>query len=57
MDILGRAFDLLTGEAGFAPEDIVLDPNVLAVATGSYATMGLLAAALALVGLALARLT
>jgi 5-methyltetrahydrofolate--homocysteine methyltransferase len=34
VDILGRAYDLLTREAGFAPEDIVLDPNVLAVATG-----------------------
>jgi 5-methyltetrahydrofolate--homocysteine methyltransferase len=34
VEILGRAYDLLTGEAGFRPEDIVLDPNVLAVATG-----------------------
>ena len=34
VEILGRAYDLLTQEAGFAPEDIVLDPNVLAVATG-----------------------
>src|ERR671919_155955 len=34
VSILGRAYDLLTGEAGFRPEDIVLDPNVLAVATG-----------------------
>ena len=32
--ICGRAYDLLTREAGFAPEDIVFDPNVLAVATG-----------------------
>ncbi len=32
--ILGRAYDLLTEQAGFLPEDIVLDPNVLAVATG-----------------------
>ncbi|HEU5009752.1 MAG TPA: methionine synthase, partial [Gaiellaceae bacterium] len=32
--ILGRAYDLLTQRAGFAPEDIVLDPNILAVATG-----------------------
>ncbi len=31
--ICGRAYDLLTGE-GWAPEDIVFDPNVLAVATG-----------------------
>ncbi|MBA2643057.1 MAG: methionine synthase [Actinobacteria bacterium] len=34
VEILGRAYDLLTREAGFAPEDIILDPNVLAVATG-----------------------
>ena len=34
VEILGRAYDLLTAEAGFLPEDIVLDPNVLAVATG-----------------------
>jgi 5-methyltetrahydrofolate--homocysteine methyltransferase len=32
--ICGRAYDLLTEHAGFAPEDIVFDPNVLAVATG-----------------------
>ncbi|GAA4979097.1 methionine synthase [Actinopolymorpha pittospori] len=32
--ICGRAYDLLTQKAGFAPEDIVFDPNVLAVATG-----------------------
>ena len=32
--ICGRAYDLLTEQAGFAPEDIVFDPNVLAVATG-----------------------
>src|ERR671932_1414904 len=32
--ICGRAYDLLTHEVGFAPEDIVFDPNVLAVATG-----------------------
>jgi 5-methyltetrahydrofolate--homocysteine methyltransferase len=32
--ICGRAYDLLTGEAGFQPEDIIFDPNVLAVATG-----------------------
>ncbi len=34
VEILGRAYDLLTEQAGFLPEDIVLDPNVLAVATG-----------------------
>jgi 5-methyltetrahydrofolate--homocysteine methyltransferase len=32
--ICGRAYDLLTGQAGFDPQDIVFDPNVLAVATG-----------------------
>ncbi len=34
VEILGRAYDLLTQEAGFLPEDVILDPNVLAVATG-----------------------
>jgi 5-methyltetrahydrofolate--homocysteine methyltransferase len=34
VSICGRAYDLLTQQAGFAPEDIVFDPNVLAVATG-----------------------
>ena len=34
VEILGRAYDLLTGEAGFTPEDLILDPNILAVATG-----------------------
>jgi 5-methyltetrahydrofolate--homocysteine methyltransferase len=34
VDICARAYDLLTREAGFAAEDIVFDPNVLAVATG-----------------------
>jgi 5-methyltetrahydrofolate--homocysteine methyltransferase len=32
--ICGRAYDLLVNEAGFAPEDIIFDSNVLAVATG-----------------------
>ena len=32
--ICGRAYDLLTREVGFPPEDIIFDPNVLAVATG-----------------------
>ncbi len=32
--ICGRAYDLLTRKAGFAAEDIIFDPNVLAVATG-----------------------
>ncbi len=34
VSICGRAYDLLTGQAGFEPEDIIFDPNVLAVATG-----------------------
>jgi 5-methyltetrahydrofolate--homocysteine methyltransferase len=33
-DICGRAYDLLTQQAGFDPSDIIFDPNVLAVATG-----------------------
>jgi 5-methyltetrahydrofolate--homocysteine methyltransferase len=32
--ICERAYRLLTGEAGFPPEDIIFDSNVLAVATG-----------------------
>ncbi len=32
--ISGRAYDLLTAEVGFDPEDLIFDPNVLAVATG-----------------------
>ncbi len=32
--ICGRAYDLLVNDVGFRPEDIVFDPNVLAVATG-----------------------
>ncbi|WJK37336.1 methionine synthase [Solwaraspora sp. WMMA2065] len=34
VDICARAYDLLTGKAGFDPTDIIFDPNVLAVATG-----------------------
>ncbi|GIF77660.1 methionine synthase [Asanoa siamensis] len=34
VEICGRAYDLLTREVGFPAEDIVFDPNVLAVATG-----------------------
>jgi 5-methyltetrahydrofolate--homocysteine methyltransferase len=34
VEICGRAYDLLTSRAGFTPEDIIFDPNVLAVATG-----------------------
>ncbi len=32
--ICQRAYALLTGQAGFAPTDIIFDPNVLAIATG-----------------------
>jgi len=34
LDICERAYRLLVDEVGFEPEDIVFDPNVLAVATG-----------------------
>ena len=34
VSICERAYNLLTKQAGFAAEDIVFDPNVLAVATG-----------------------
>jgi 5-methyltetrahydrofolate--homocysteine methyltransferase len=34
VEICGRAYDLLTEHAGFAPHDLIFDPNVLAVATG-----------------------
>ncbi len=34
IEILGRAYRLLTEKAGFAPGDIIFDPNVFAVATG-----------------------
>ena len=32
--ICERSYQLLTGTAGFAPEDIIFDPNIFAVATG-----------------------
>ncbi|MBP0616574.1 methionine synthase [Jiella mangrovi] len=34
VEICTRAYELLTEEAGFAPEDIVFDPNIFAIATG-----------------------
>ncbi|HTO33965.1 MAG TPA: methionine synthase [Pararhizobium sp.] len=34
IEICTRAYNLLTEKAGFAPEDIIFDPNVFAVATG-----------------------
>ncbi|WP_269932349.1 methionine synthase [Aminobacter sp. HY435] len=34
VEICTRAYRLLTEQAGFAPEDIIFDPNIFAVATG-----------------------
>ncbi|HEV7412062.1 MAG TPA: dihydropteroate synthase, partial [Casimicrobiaceae bacterium] len=34
VDICRRAYDLLTRQADFPPEDIVFDPNIFAIATG-----------------------
>lgn len=34
IEICSRAYRLLTQEAGFPPQDIIFDPNVLTVATG-----------------------
>ena len=34
VSICARSYELLTKQAGFAPEDIIFDPNVFAVATG-----------------------
>ena len=34
VDILTRAYRLLTERAGFDPEDVILDPNIFAIATG-----------------------
>ncbi len=34
VEICSRAYMLLTQKAGFAPEDIIFDPNIFAVATG-----------------------
>ncbi|MCG7574456.1 methionine synthase [Phaeobacter sp. CNT1-3] len=34
VEICTRAYNLLTKQVGFAPEDIIFDPNVFAVATG-----------------------
>jgi 5-methyltetrahydrofolate--homocysteine methyltransferase len=34
VEICGRAYDLLTQEAGFPAEDLIFDANILAVATG-----------------------
>jgi 5-methyltetrahydrofolate--homocysteine methyltransferase len=34
IEICKRAYELLTREVGFPPEDIVFDPNIFAIATG-----------------------
>jgi 5-methyltetrahydrofolate--homocysteine methyltransferase len=34
VSICSRAYDLLTEKAGFHPEDIIFDPNILPIATG-----------------------
>ncbi|KQZ57693.1 methionine synthase [Lysobacter sp. Root559] len=34
VDICSRAYQLLTEQIGFPPEDIIFDPNVFAIATG-----------------------
>lgn len=34
IEICERAYNILTREVGFAPQDIILDPNILTVATG-----------------------
>jgi len=34
VEIAERSFRLLVDRAGFAPEDVIVDPNILAVATG-----------------------
>ncbi len=34
IEICTRAYNILVGEVGFPPEDIIFDPNIFAVATG-----------------------
>jgi len=34
VEIARRAYDVLVSKVGFAPEDIIIDPNIFAVATG-----------------------
>src|SRR5690625_5455243 len=33
-EICARAYHILVDDVGFAPQDIILDPNILTVATG-----------------------
>ena len=34
VEICAKSYDLLVNQAGFAPQDIIFDPNIFAVATG-----------------------
>src|SRR2546425_8245653 len=34
LEICARAYRILTEEAGFPPQDIIFDPNILTIATG-----------------------
>ncbi|MCY4007379.1 MAG: methionine synthase [Rhodobacteraceae bacterium] len=34
VEICQRSYDILVGQVGFSPEDIIFDPNIFAVATG-----------------------
>ncbi|MDX1438903.1 MAG: dihydropteroate synthase, partial [Rubricoccaceae bacterium] len=34
IEVCARAYDILVNEVGFAPQDIIFDPNIFAVATG-----------------------
>ena len=34
MEICKRAYNILTKEVNFPPQDIIFDPNILAIATG-----------------------
>jgi 5-methyltetrahydrofolate--homocysteine methyltransferase len=34
VEVCRRAYEILTEEVGFPPEDVILDPNVFAIATG-----------------------
>lgn len=34
IDICSKAYDILTKEVGYDPEDIIFDPNIFAIATG-----------------------
>ena len=40
VEVLRRALRLLTEQAGFAPEDVILDPNIFAIGTGIEAHAG-----------------